>query len=237
MKHAKTAPCAAVYRRPVDLPWTGRFDSAAATLTDRSSVGYGTAVSRVREFDTDEVVRQAMEVFWRHGYEATSIQDLTEATGLGRGSLYAAFGSKHGLYEQALQRYVRQTSDVVREALVRRVPIRQILRDLLLGRIDDALEVPGRPGCLMVMAITERLPRDETVSRIVQDALAALQDSFAATLRLARSMGELPADTDIDGLANFLVTMIQGLRVMTTVCPEQHMMAQVVDTALLTVPE
>ena len=70
----------------------------------------------------------------------------------------------------------------------------------------------------------------------MQDAITALQYSFAATLHLARSMGELPADTDVAALANFLVTMIQGLRVMTTVCPDQPMMAQVVDTALLAIP-
>ncbi|MEQ0565307.1 TetR/AcrR family transcriptional regulator [Amycolatopsis sp. NEAU-NG30] len=192
---------------------------------------------RVREFDTDEVVQKAMEIFWRQGYEATSIQDLAEATGLGRGSLYAAFGSKHGLYEHALQRYVRLTTDATRTSLMQRVPIRQVVRDLLLGRIDDALKEPGRPGCLLVMAITERLPHDEATSRIVRDAIAALQDSFYGTLHLARSMGELPPETDIPAVSNFLVTMIQGLRVMSAVCRDKEMLSQVVDTALLAIPQ
>ncbi|MGV9297508.1 TetR/AcrR family transcriptional regulator [Amycolatopsis sp. NPDC003676] len=192
---------------------------------------------RVREFDTDEVIQKAMEVFWRKGYEATSIQDLAEATGLGRGSLYAAFDSKHGLYERALQRYVRQTTDATRESLMQRVPIRQVMRDLLLGRIDDALEEPGRPGCLLVMAITERVPHDEAANRIVCDAIAALQDSFYGTLHLARSMGELPPGADIPALSNFLVTMIQGLRVMSAVCRDKTLLGQVVDTALNAIPE
>ncbi|MFB9686049.1 TetR/AcrR family transcriptional regulator [Amycolatopsis plumensis] len=194
-------------------------------------------MSRVREFDTDEVVQKAMEVFWRKGYEATSIQDLAEATGLGRGSLYAAFGSKHGLYEHALQRYVQLTTDATRVSLMQRVPVRQVVRDLLLGRIDDALKEPGRPGCLLVMAITERVPHDEVTHRIVRDAIAALQDSFFGTLHLARSMGELPPETDIPAVSNFLVTMIQGLRVMSAVCRDKAMLAQVVDTALLVIPQ
>jgi TetR/AcrR family transcriptional repressor of nem operon len=192
---------------------------------------------RVREFDTDEVVQKAMELFWHQGYEATSIQDLAEATGLGRGSLYAAFGSKHGLYEHALQRYVRQTTDATRESLMQRVPIRQVMRDLLLGRIDDALKDPGRPGCLLVMAITERVPHDEVANRIVRDAIAALQDAFYGTLHLARSMSELPPGTDIPAVSNFLVTMIQGLRVMSAVCQDKALLEQVVDTALLAIPE
>jgi TetR/AcrR family transcriptional regulator, transcriptional repressor for nem operon len=192
---------------------------------------------RVREFVTDEVVQKAMEVFWRHGFEATSIQDLVEATGVGRGSLYAAFGSKHGLYELALQRYVQQTTEATRRSLMQRVPVRQVMRDLLLGRIQDALKEPGRPGCLLVMAITERVPHDEVANQIVRDAINALQDSFRATLYMARSMGELPSDADVLALSNFLVTMVQGLRVMSAVCPDQPMLAQVVDTALLAIPE
>ncbi|WP_158895079.1 TetR/AcrR family transcriptional regulator [Amycolatopsis anabasis] len=194
-------------------------------------------MSRVREFDTDAVVQKAMEVFWWRGFEATSIQDLVEATGIGRGSLYAAFGSKHGLYELALQRYVQQTTDATRRALAKRVPVRQVMRDLLLGRVDDALEEPGRPGCLLVMAITERVPHDATTNRIVRDAITALQDSFCATLYMARSMGELPAEADVPALSNFLVTMIQGLRVMSAVCPDQPMLSQVVDIALAAIPE
>ncbi|SDW60382.1 TetR/AcrR family transcriptional regulator, transcriptional repressor for nem operon [Amycolatopsis xylanica] len=194
-------------------------------------------MSRVREFDTDEVIQKAMEVFWTHGYEGTSIQDLAEATGLGRGSLYAAFGSKHGLYELALQRYVLQTTDATRRALMRREPIRKVMRDLLLGRLNSSLEVPGRPGCLLVMAITERVPHDEATNRIVRDAIGALQDSFSATLYMARSMGELPVETDVPTLANFLVTMIQGLRIMSAVSTDLSTLEQVIDVALVAIPE
>lgn len=193
---------------------------------------------RVREFDTDEVVQKAMEAFWHRGFEATSIQDLVEATKIGRGSLYAAFGSKHGLYELVLQRYVQETTDATRQALMRRVPVRQVMRDLLLGHIDDALKMPGRPGCLLVMAITERVPHDEVANRIVRDAITALRDSFSASLHIARGVGELPQDTDVPTLSNFLVTMIQGLRVMSTVCPDQKpMLAEVVDMSLKAITE
>lgn len=193
-------------------------------------------MARTREFDIDEAVQKAMEVFWRRGYEGTSVQDLAEATGLGRGSLYAAFGSKQGLYELALQRYVRLTTDATQESLLRRVPLRQVLHDLLLGRIDDALTTPDRPGCLLVMAITERLPHDPTTKDIAHNAIKALQDSFRATLYLARSMGELPGEIDIPGLSDFLVTTIQGLRIMSAACPDKRILEKIVDTALSVFP-
>jgi len=194
-------------------------------------------MARVREFDTDEVVQKSMEVFWRKGFEATTIQDLSEKTGLGRGSLYAAFESKHGLYERALRRYVRQTTDATRKALLHQVPLRQVIRDLLLARVEETLAEPERPGCLLVMAITELVPHDEKTREIVGDAVKALQDSLAATLHMARSLGELPAETDIPALADFFVTLIQGLRIVGTACPDQVMLTRVVDTALSTIPE
>jgi TetR/AcrR family transcriptional repressor of nem operon len=194
-------------------------------------------MARLREFDTDVAVQQVMEVFWRQGFEATSVEDLVAATGIGRGSLYAAFGSKHGLYERALQHYVRQTTDEIRQALMRRTGIRQALRELLLGRVDNALADPGRPGCLLVTAITERLPHDPATRRIASDALTALQESVSAALHVARSLGELPPDTDVAALAAFLVIMIQGLRVVGAAHTDRAALEKAIDVALQAIPE
>src|SRR4051795_7395003 len=106
-------------------------------------------MARTREFDTDTAVRQSMELFWRRGYEATSIQDLVEATGLGRGSLYAAFGSKDGLYEAALVGYAEQAAAANAEQLARPAPTREVLRDLLIGMVDLTIRDPERRGCLI----------------------------------------------------------------------------------------
>ncbi|NUR84214.1 MAG: helix-turn-helix transcriptional regulator, partial [Nonomuraea sp.] len=88
-------------------------------------------MARTREFDTDAAVERAMDVFWSRGYAATSIQDLVEATGVGRGSLYAAFGSKEGLYEAALLRYAARSGADRTRRLTRAAPVREVLCDLL----------------------------------------------------------------------------------------------------------
>jgi TetR/AcrR family transcriptional repressor of nem operon len=90
-------------------------------------------MARVREFDTEAAVEAAMQVFWCRGYEATSVQDLVDATGVGRGSLYAAFGSKEGLYLAALDRYREQLAAPMLDAVRSGKPVRTVVRDVLLG--------------------------------------------------------------------------------------------------------
>jgi len=193
-------------------------------------------MGRTREFDTDAVVAEAMEVFWRRGYEATSIQDLVEATGIGRGSLYAAFGSKDGLYEEALRRYAGQSTAGLIAQLDRNEPVREVLRDLLMGLVDDTLADPGRKGCLMTNTAVERLPRDAVAGQIVGGAFDTIADAVTATLRQARDKGELPPDADVTALADFIVATIQGLRVHGKTGADRRRLGSIVDVALQALP-
>ncbi|MCF2530746.1 TetR/AcrR family transcriptional regulator [Yinghuangia soli] len=193
-------------------------------------------MARTREFDTAAAVDQAMHVFWRKGYEATSIQDLVDATGIGRGSLYAAFGSKDGLYEAALARYAAQAATVNTGVLQRPAPIRELLRDLLLGMVDETVDDPERRGCLITNTAVERAPRDPTAGRIVGTALDALADAVTAALRRARDQGELPADTDLTAYADLIVTTVQGLRVQGKAGADRRRLASVVALTLSVLP-
>ncbi|ASU80397.1 TetR/AcrR family transcriptional regulator [Actinopolyspora erythraea] len=193
-------------------------------------------MGRVREFDTDRVLLQVMGVFWEKGYEATSVQDLAEATGVGRGSLYAAFHSKENLYARALQRYVEQVTEVMRSQLLRRTPIREALRELLTGRIEDALAVPGRPGCMLVNAVIERVPHNASTHRIVRDAITALRELLSSSLYTARGLGEISEEADIQRISDFFATMIQGIRVMSAVYPDEKMLQGIIETSLQVVP-
>ncbi|MBO2449381.1 TetR/AcrR family transcriptional regulator [Actinomadura barringtoniae] len=193
-------------------------------------------MGRTREFDTDVVVAGAMEVFWRRGYEATSIQDLVEATGIGRGSLYAAFGSKDGLYEEALRRYAGQSTAGLIAQLDRDEPVREVLRDLLMGLVDDTLADPGRKGCLMTNTAVERLPRDAVAGRIVGGAFDTIAEAVTVTLRRARDKGELPQDADVTALADFIVATIQGLRVHGKTGADRRRLGSIVDVALQALP-
>ncbi|MFI6322330.1 TetR/AcrR family transcriptional regulator [Nonomuraea sp. NPDC050556] len=193
-------------------------------------------MARTREFDTDAVVGSAMEVFWSRGFEATSVQDLVAATGIGRGSLYAAFGSKEGLYEAALSRYAARSTAAMAARLDRDEPVRVVLRELLLDLVDETVGDPARRGCLVTNSAVERLPHDRTAGRIVGDALDRVTEAVAGALRKGRERGELPRDADVTALADFVVTTIQGLRVQGKAGADRRRLATVVDTALAALP-
>lgn len=196
-------------------------------------------MGRPREFDVDEATGRAVEVFWAQGYEGTSIPDLVAATGVQRGSLYAAYGSKHALYLAALDRYQAEASAPMARA-VRRVveedrPVRDALRELLLGLVDQAVSDTARRGCLMVNAIAERAACDRDVARRGLAAMTGMTEAFTDLLRVAQDRGELPADRDTVAVARFLVLTVQGLRVTGVVDPDRGQLSAAVEVALAAV--
>ncbi|WP_067469613.1 TetR/AcrR family transcriptional regulator [Actinomadura macra] len=194
-------------------------------------------MGRTREFDTEAAIAAAVEVFRSRGYQATSVQDLVDATGIGRGSLYAAFGSKDGLYEQALRRYSSTSLAWMAGQLDTDGPVRDVLRTLLLSLVDDTIQDPGRRGCLMTNAAVERLPSDASTGRIVGDSFDRVAELVETVLRRGRSRGELPQDADVTALADFVTTTIQGLRVQGKAGADRRRLAAVVETALGALPD
>ncbi|MFD1935661.1 MULTISPECIES: TetR/AcrR family transcriptional regulator [Nonomuraea] len=189
-------------------------------------------MARTREFDTDAVIDEAVGVFWRKGYAATSVQDLVEATGIGRGSLYAAFGSKEGLYEAALTRYAERSSAELIARMESAAPVHEVLRDVLLHLVDATVADPERRGCLITNTVTERLPGDPVAARVAGGALDRNAMALTALLRGARARGELPPDADVTAMADFVMTTIQGLRVQGKAGADRRRLVAVVDLAL-----
>jgi TetR/AcrR family transcriptional regulator, transcriptional repressor for nem operon len=187
---------------------------------------------RTRVFDTDLAVGQAMELFWERGYEATSLQHLTEGLGIGKGSLYAAFGSKDGLYQAALARYRQDKHQPMLEALSTGTNFRAVLRGLLTTLVDDAVADERRRGCMVVNAATERVPHDPATSRVVRDVLQANEDALTEALVMARERGELAPDKDPRDLGAFLATCISGLRIAAKTNPHRAALMRTVEVAL-----
>lgn len=171
-------------------------------------------MARPREFDPDAVVDRAMQVFWAKGYEAASLDDLCESTGLNRSSLYLAFGDKRALFLQTIERYGDGAVARIGAALSRPVPIREALAGFLSEMIDQIIAGPGRSGCFIGNCAAEVARHDRaaaaSVRRNLQRVEAAFRDGFAR----ARARGELMADADIDALARFFVASTQGLRLI-----------------------
>ncbi len=195
-------------------------------LTERSRTLYVLRVVRPREFDVDIAIERAMQLFWRHGFEATSVQDLTAGLGLGKGSLYAAFGSKDGLYAAALQRYCAHHASALIGLLDQTQQVRPALRTALRSMADADAADPER-GCMLVNAATERGDDPDSV-RTVQRTMRQIEDALTGALERARIRGEIAPDKDPAALARFLTTFIQGLRVMG----QARVGPEVVDEAL-----
>ncbi|QRN98009.1 TetR/AcrR family transcriptional regulator [Archangium violaceum] len=177
------------------------------SLTERRARG------RPRGFDSTKALDQALEVFWRLGYEGASIADLTEAMGIAAPSLYAAFGSKAELYRQVLERYRASqgasTPRALTEEPTARAAMERILREAARGFSNR--EHPR--GCMISTAVLtcaeENQPVAEHVATLRAGALAALR----TRLEQGIAEGELPAGTDPAALARYFGAIIQGMSV------------------------
>ncbi|TDD48876.1 TetR/AcrR family transcriptional regulator [Nonomuraea terrae] len=189
-------------------------------------------MGRPREFSDEAVVDAAMEVFWEKGYEATSTHDLCARTGLGRGSLYNAFGSKHHLYEAAIRRYADTWAQAQLEMLDRPGPVKQRLRKLMLGVIDADMGDPGRRGCLALNAATESSGRTESVAALVHRQFADLEQAVLRLVRVGQSSGELSSGRPPEQVARAFQSAYYGLRVLAKVTDDRDALLDVVEGAV-----
>jgi len=169
---------------------------------------------RPREFDLDEALAAALRVFWTKGYEGASLTDLTEAMGITRPSLYAAFGNKEALFRKALDLYERDKLAYV-EAALRAPTARQVAENLLHGALDIMTSSCDPRGCLGVLST---VACNEYCESLKEDVMARRASSDAALLRRferAREEGDLPANVDPAGLARYLSAIMQGMAVQS----------------------
>ena len=167
---------------------------------------------RPRSYDPDKVLDQARDAFWRNGYAATSLDDLSAATGLNRPSLYGAFGDKHALYLAALRRSRDEMLAGQARGLANPAPLRETLTTIYAGATAIYLAGENGPrGCFLIgTAVTESMS-DPEVRRILEDAFLKLDEAFAA--RFIRSAAELPAGADPAALGRMATAVLNSLAV------------------------
>jgi len=183
-------------------------------------------MARPREFDPDDVLERATRVFWAKGFENASLDELCEATGLNRSSLYAAFGAKRDLYLSALARYEDGSAARIAAALEGR-PLRNGLKAFLDSLIDSIVAGPGRRGCFIGNCAAEMARLDRGAAARVRKSLERIEATFRDGLEKARARGELPDDADPGALARFLTAGIQGLRLVGKANPDRAALEQV----------
>lgn len=169
-------------------------------------------MARPRSFIENDVIEAALDVFLAKGYEGASVSDLTAAMGINPPSLYAAFGSKHGLFRRAMEMYAERRAGLIEAAMSE--PTASAMVRNLLHAYADALTEPGDPaGCLYVHGALACGDGSAAVRRELADMRHAFTSMLAERLDKAVHAGELPADADTLALGRFLATMIQGMAV------------------------
>ena len=190
---------------------------------------------RPREFDVDEALDRALEVFWRKGYEGTSLSELTEAMGINRPSLYAAFGNKEDLFRKALDRYADGPASYTREAL--NAPTARVVVERLLHGAAEALTHPDYPpGCLGVHGALSCGEAAESIRDDLCARRAAYEVSLRQRLERARAEGDLATDAACADLARLVMTIMQGMAVQAAGGASRDDLRRVAEMMLRTWP-
>ncbi|WP_030677137.1 TetR/AcrR family transcriptional regulator [Streptomyces sp. NRRL B-1347] len=174
-------------------------------------------MGRPRQFDPETAVDQAMEVFWRKGYAGTTPQDLVDALGIGKGSLYNAFGSKHALFERALRRYRDTQASRLIELFESEGPVKERLRAALELLVTLDLEDPDRRGCMAVNAAAELAGTDRTTTELVREMFARTESTLQALVEEGQRAGEIAPDRDAACVGSLLMNTVVGLRLTARV--------------------
>lgn len=189
-------------------------------------------MARTKEFDPDAAVAKAIDLFWERGYANTSIQDLVDRLGLNRGSIYGTFGSKHELFVAALARYCNEAPAELLDVLERDGPLMPRLRGALVALIDADLSGGARRGCLLVNSAMENVPADRDTTELFERTVSTIRVAFESAMRRAQMDGEVSKSVDPVAAGAFLVTTLQGLRVMAKGTADRRTLLATIDLAL-----
>lgn len=189
-------------------------------------------MARTKEFDTHDVVARAIQVFWAKGFEATSIQDLVEAMGINRGSIYDTFGDKAGLFNVAIRAYqIDAPSQRLLDNAQSGDPREEI--ELFFNALLNRCDCPeGQRGCLLTNSISELAARDDNMARHFRSGLKRLEDAFFMLIQRGQQTGDITPWREARPLARSLLASAQGLIVVSKVDPGQQTLADIAATAL-----
>lgn len=188
-------------------------------------------MGRPAEFDEAEALERAMSAFWKGGYDATGLDDLVEATGIGRQSLYNTFGDKRGLFLRCLRLYQERGARALRSHLEGERPVDRAFASLFESILREGDEEKRR-GCFMINAAMELAPRDVEVGDLIARHQRVLEDVFTAALAGGVERGELAKDLDARAVGRFLVGTLLGMTVLAKSDPRSDAAADMVRVAL-----
>jgi len=188
-------------------------------------------MARPREFDESAVLDAAVLCFWKQGYEATSVRDLVEHTGIAAASLYNAFGDKRALYEKALDHYVEDSiADRIRRC--KSLPPLRAIEAFFEEIVKRSLDDRASKGCMLVNAALDVAPHDPAFRKVVAKTLVGIEGFFQARVRAGQADGTIARTLPAGTLAQNLLGVLMGIRVLARVRPERALLEGIAAAAL-----
>jgi TetR/AcrR family transcriptional regulator, transcriptional repressor for nem operon len=192
----------------------------------------GAIMARPKNFDKDEVLKLAMQVFWQKGYEATSVQDLVTQTKVNKQSLYDTFGDKHSLYLAALNSYKEENECQFGNLLAENISAKAVLQKLFDNLVAESLSETGHYGCFMNNAAVELASHDKEIGKACFDNMISMEKRFVELIKKGQKNNEISPNLSAESMAAFLFTVISGLRSAGKIKQDKNKLEEIVKTTL-----
>jgi TetR/AcrR family transcriptional repressor of nem operon len=187
---------------------------------------------RPREFDETAALEAAVECFWRRGYEATSLRDLTASMGLTAPSLYNAFGDKEELFARALERYLDRTTRDRLRRLEESLAPKEALRRFFAEIIEHSIKDRQRKGCFLVNSALEVAPHHAECRAVISEQFGEIEGFFKRCILAAQADETVSLDVDASDVAHLLLGVLLGIRVLARTNPNRDVLEGIVRPAL-----
>lgn len=171
-------------------------------------------MARTKEFNEDQALDKAIEIFWHKGYNGTSAQDLVTHLGLSRSSLYDTFGDKQKLFSKSLRRYQKNAQNQIVELFDQSTNIKETLKDIFKQAVIESLEDRTTKGCFMVNSSVELAMHDEEIAKIVKNNSQTMEEVFTKAVLKGQNEGHISKAIDAKILARFIFNNYSGIRVL-----------------------
>lgn len=193
-------------------------------------------IGRPREFDRDAALLAAMRTFWAQGYEGTSIQDLVGAMGVNKPSLYSTFGCKEEIFREAVELYDRIEGRATSQSLSVASTSREAVETMLRSNARAYAVDEGPRGCMIVLSSLLGAPENESVRAFLADNRLAGETMLRDRLAQGIAEGDLPSSADVDQLAAFYTTVLEGLSIQARDGASPEKLNMIIDAAMLAWP-
>jgi len=189
-------------------------------------------MARTKEFDENEVLNKAVDLFWLKGYNGTSMQDLVDGLGISRSSLYDTYGDKYNLFIKALECYQCTASTKISHIISRNLSAKETIKAILDFIKDELLGDSSRKGCFMVNAEVEVAPHDPVIKQMVCNNDQQVEDGFYEVIKKGQDSGEIVHTQDARAIARSISNTVKGMQVTAKSITEKAVFDDIIKLAL-----